>query len=347
MKRVCILGHFAYGQNAANGQTIKTKIVTEELSRRFGEEQIKTIDTCGGIKTIFKSPFQALSALKSAKNIVMLPAHNGVRVYGFLLPLFRRKKSNKKLFYVVIGGWLPELVKKRRRLAAKLKKFDGIYVETGTMKVALEALGFNNIRVLPNCKELRVLREDELVYTNEAAYSLCTFSRINEKKGIEEAVNAVKAINQKYEKVIYNLDIYGSVDKGQEEWFQSIRETFPSFVQYKGLVDFNKSVDVLKNYFALLFPTRYYTEGVPGTIIDSYASGVPVLSSKWESFSDVVFPDITGYGYEFDDFNDFVSKLDFLCQNAGQVNALKLNCLETAKHYMPQEAMNVLVEDFL
>ena len=54
--------------------------------------------------------------------------------------------------------------------------------------------------------------------------------------------------------------------------------------RYCGIKDPKDSVKTLKNYFALVFPTRFYTEGIPGTIIDAYYAGVPVIASKWESF---------------------------------------------------------------
>ena len=57
---------------------------------------------------------------------------------------------------------------------------------------------------------------------------------------------------------------------------------------------------MLKNYFLLAFPTKFYTEGIPGTILDAYAAGVPVIASKWESFFDVIEEGKTGIGYEFD-----------------------------------------------
>ena len=71
---------------------------------------------------------------------------------------------NRKLHYVVIGGWLPEFLKNKRLLAKRLKHFDGIYVETNTMKKALIEQEFENVIVMPNCKKLHILDESELVY---------------------------------------------------------------------------------------------------------------------------------------------------------------------------------------
>lgn len=50
--KVSVLGHFGEGINLLNGQTVKTKIITEELQKQFGQDQVLKIDTHGGWKTI-------------------------------------------------------------------------------------------------------------------------------------------------------------------------------------------------------------------------------------------------------------------------------------------------------
>lgn len=47
MKKVCVIGHFGFGENLLNGQTIKTKIVTKELDKQFGADQVVKIETHG------------------------------------------------------------------------------------------------------------------------------------------------------------------------------------------------------------------------------------------------------------------------------------------------------------
>ena len=344
--RVCVIGHFAFGKDAANGQTIKTKILTKELVRQFGENEVKTIDTHGsGIKSLLKAPFQTFSALKNSQNVIMLPAHNGVRVFGRLLPFFKSFIKNKKIHYVVIGGWLAEFVRKNRGLARSLKKFDGVYVETNTMKNALETQGFENVIVMPNCKELNVLKEIELVYPTEEPYKLCTFSRVSKEKGIEDAANAVRSTNEKFGRTVYSLDIYGQIDATQTEWFDKLQRSFPEYVHYCGVVDFDKSVETLKNYFALLFPTHYYTEGIPGTIIDAYAAGVPVISAKWESFTDMVDDRVTGFGYKFGSEDELKQLICQIAECPDRIVRLKGNCLQKAQDYTPQKAAQVLLQN--
>ena len=135
---VSVLGHFGYGKELLNGQTVKAKILAQAMKAQLGEENIRCIDTHGGVKVLLKAPFQVLEAVRGSENVVILPAHNGLRVYAPLLSLARKCGGKCKLHYVVIGGWLPEFLKERRVLKKQLQSFDGIYVETQTMKWALE-----------------------------------------------------------------------------------------------------------------------------------------------------------------------------------------------------------------
>lgn len=344
--KVSVLGHFGEGENLLNGQTVKTKIVTEELQNQLGNDQVLKIDSHGGLKTIFKAPFQVLSALTKSTNVLIFPAQNGLRVYAPLLSLLKHLFTDRKLHYVVIGGWLPQFLLKRKRLMKALKQFDGIYVETSTMRIALEVLGLKNVYVMPNCKKLSILSVQELKCTIGTPYRLCTFSRVMKEKGIETAVNILKKANERLGYTAFSLDIYGQIDSEQIEWFEKLKCKFPTFVNYRDCVDSNKSVEVLRDYFALLFPTHFYTEGIPGTIIDAYAAGIPVISAKWESFNDVINDGITGIGYRFNDLQEFEDLLIEVASNPKLILDMKVNCIEKAKKYLPETVIRVMVENF-
>lgn len=341
--KVSILGHFGEGINLLNGQTVKTKIVTEELQNQLGQEQVLKIDTHGGWKTLLKAPFQVFRALKNSDNVLIFPAHNGLRVYAPLLSFEKYFFKNRKLHYVVIGGWLHEFLMQRKHLAKILKKFNGIYVETNTMKCALEAQGFENIYVMPNCKKLTVLSEDELVYPSGVPYKLCTFSRVMKEKGIEDAVNAVVTVNTVLGFQAFSLDIYGQVDVAQTEWFDSLQKEFPEYIRYGGLVPFDESVDVLKNYFALLFPTYYEGEGFAGTLIDAYSAGVPVIASDWKYNAELVNENV-GVVYPAGNQVAFVDILKAMAVDPTSLLCKKRLCLIEADKYKIDKAVQILIE---
>ena len=94
----------------------------------------------------------------------------------------------------------------------------------------------------------------------------------------------------------------------------------------------------------MLFPTHFYTEGIPGTIIDAYAAGVPVICAEWQSFSDIVDRGVTGFGYEFDNAAALEKILYDVAQNPQTMLDMKKNCLRKAKEYLPESAMRVLMD---
>ena len=125
MKKVSFLGHFAFGVDKANGQTIKTKILGEELKRQVGEDQVDFYDTMGKWLFVLKMPFILLHMLRNYQNVVVQPAYKGVRLIVpclVLLNLF----FHRKLHYIVLGGWLPSFVGKYPILRWSLKRLDGM-----------------------------------------------------------------------------------------------------------------------------------------------------------------------------------------------------------------------------
>lgn len=323
-----------------NGQTVKTKILTAELERRFTADEVSKIDTHGGKSKLLSLPFSLFNALRKHKNVIILPAHNGLRIIAPII-VAENVFFKRRLHYSVIGGWLPEYLEKRRGVARALKHFHCIYVETETMKRALEAQGYANVKVVVNCKPLSIKKDIESVA--KEPYRLCTFSRVMKEKGIEDAVNAVGEINKEKGHTVYTLDIYGPVDPSQTEWFNGLCARLPDGVNYCGEVRFDKSVEVLGNYFALLFPTRFYTEGVPGTIIDGYAAALPVISSRWESFCDMVEDGVTGFGYDFDNPADLKRVLEEISNDPDRIESMRWNCVDRAKNYLPENALEALI----
>lgn len=336
--RYGVVARFAEGKNVYGGQTIKTRNFTEELEAFLGKEQVYRGDTSGWQKKPLKLVRQMLFALRHCQSVVILPAPRGIRVIPRLLMLLRGFRKTK-LQYVVVGGWLPELTKKKKGIARCLKKFDGIFVETQTMKNAMDAQGFTNVSVLPNFKRMQVLREEELVYASGEPYRLCTFSRVLKEKGIEDAVNAVNKANAALGRTAYALDIYGRVDARYEEEFAALQQAFPENIRYMGAADGSKSAQIIKDYFALLFPTHFYTEGIPGTIIDTYAAGVPVLFSRWESFADIVDDGKTGIGYAFAQENALLELLLEIAETPQRLLDMKQDCLKKSSLFSAEAAI--------
>lgn len=335
---ITICGHFAKDMHIADGQTVKTRMIYQELKKKYQNVQI--IDTYNWKKNPVRLIKDIIKNLINTKNIIMLPAQNGVKVF---LPLFAiaKKVFNNKIYYVVIGGWISELLKKNKRLEKSIKKIDGVFVETNRMKSTLQKMRIENVIVMPNFKNISIVNEKSIKNVVENPIRMCIFSRISKEKGIEDAIKVVEKINKEKTCV---LDIYGKVELAYEDRFNKLRKKLPEYIKYKGIVEYDKSVQIIKEYDLLLFPTRFKTEGVPGTIIDAYFSGVPVIASRWDNFDEVIKENVTGVGYKFLDLEDFYIKLKLLMNKPEKILEMKKNCLIEARRFSADNCIKILTD---
>ena len=247
--KIGIIGAFGFDTLDTGGQPVKTRALYCGLAERYGHEKIEFVETMGWRRKPLRVLKHFFKVANNCECLIMLPAENGLGVFAILLTLF---KKNRRIFYDVVGGWLPTYIERKKWISKLLQKFNGIWVETDQMKKDLENQGLTNVVVIPNFKDLAILKENEINYHYEYPLPVCTFSRINKGKGIEDAIDAVNIINQKYGKIIYKLDIYGAIGEEYVDEFEKIRNNFPEYISYKGIIPADKSVETVKQYFLLV-----------------------------------------------------------------------------------------------
>lgn len=329
-KKITVIGHYAKNKQLFDGQTVKTRILYDEMEASELYD-VDLIDTHGWKKKPFSLIAQCYQACKSSDYILMLPDYNGFRVMSILLPFFRGR-NGAKIVYVVVGGWVSAFLKHHDLYLKQTNKLNAIIVETQSLKTELEDMGIQNLHIVPNFKRLDIIQE--VVPSEAPPYRFCTFSRVMKEKGIEDAIESISRINAKYGADFASLDIYGQIDTGYKEAFEKIMETVPDYIQYKGIVAFDKSVDTLKDYYAMLFPTTYHAECLAGTVIDAFASGLPVIAYEWKSGADLITNGVEGWLCE-----PSVDKLTELIERAvkkpEEIAKMKINSVNKADTYTP------------
>ncbi|MFC5465584.1 glycosyltransferase [Lederbergia graminis] len=346
MQRIGICGNFGFNQNIANGQIVKTKVIRDKLTAHFGNQHVYTIDSYLWKKRPLKILNECVRLAYKCDTIIILPAHKGIKVFAPLFNILCRI-FNCKLQYSVIGGWLPEFLNNNRRLLKSVKNMDTVYVETKTMQSKLVNLGLDNVVYMPNFKDIKLVSYNDLPIKYEEPYKLCTFSRVIKEKGIIDAISAVNEVNKKLGRKAFVLDIYGTVDNKFENELQIALEKSNDNAKYMGLVEFDKSTEVLKKYFALLFPTYYEGEGFPGTIIDAYSSGLPVIASDWRYNKEIIKNDVTGFIYKLDPANKskgLEEILMYIYSNPDSIITMKRTCIDEAKNYASSVVMQQMIK---
>ena len=337
-KKIAIIGHFGGNENITDGQTVKTKILYEELSAQT-DWQIKQIDTYYKSKKPIKLLLQTVIALVSTRDIIVLLSGNGMKFYFPLLSL-ASKILKTRVYHDVIGGNLDSYIKKYPHFVNYLNSFKANWVETNHLKERIAACGVSNCEVIPNFKRLNILSEDDINLKEQDPVRFCTFSRVMKEKGIEDAIKAIESINSDAGKTVCTLDIYGLIDPSYKDKFNQIMSRTSSCVQYKGIVPYDKSVEAIKDYSALLFPTFWDGEGFPGTIIDAYSAGLPVIATEWNCNAELVTEGITGFLYPREN-KDGLKETIITFMNTN-VDGLRINCLQEAEKYTPEKWVNLI-----
>ena len=95
----------------------------------------------------------------------------------------------------------------------------------------------------------------------------------------------------------------------------------------------------------MLFPTKYLGEGIPGTIIDAYAAGTPVIFAKWEHWQDILIDGKTGIGYEFGKVDKLRNVLWDLKIDLEAYRKMSSRCICEAKKYHSEFVLKKLINE--
>lgn len=341
--KIGIWGQFGGGKRVADGQAVKTIIFAEELRARYGADRVYTVDTNNWKKNPFKLFFKTLKMNATCENVCILPADNGFKVCVPLLN-FTNAFFKKTLYYVVIGGFLPDLLKRKPKYLKMLQKYAAHFPETENLKKDMEAVGLENVYVLDNLKRLNTLSPEDVRMCNDAEIKVCTFARITEDKGIAYAVQAVKLANEALGGKYIHLDMYGMCPPAYQPTFDKILADNADFAAYGGVVDFDKTTETLKDYFAMLFPTYYHGEGFPGTVIDAYNAALPMIATKWNYNADVIKDGINGILVPIKDAQAMCDALLELYRNREKAFEMAMNNLVAAERYTPEKVLATFYE---
>lgn len=324
-----LIGNLGFKNNKIDGQTIKTRTIYSLLQSKYND--VYLIDT--SYRT-FKNAFLDLYKYFICKEIFVCPGYNGLRFlspFYYLLILFFRKKIK----YVVIGGWLYDLLSKNKPLKYFVSKFDGVYVETLKMKNDLAALGLCNVHVLNNFRITHNSDSNIVSKLNVRPLKLVYCSRIMKEKGIEIATDSFMKLTEAG--VPAELHIYGQFDNGYDI---NYLEKLGVRHCYKGCIMPENVISVLSEYDILLFPTYYYGEGFPGIFIDAFNSGLIIIASDWKYNSEIINNNINGF--ILDDNKLYVDLLKKLYTDIELFNHIRANSYNSRLLYNQEHAYKVL-----
>lgn len=331
VRKVGLIGRLDPEGVLFDGQTVKTRMIHRLLCELYGEENVYVVDTKDYRRNAARVAAQTVKCLLTCKDVFVSLSRNGRKAF-FPLLSFAARHLHTRVYHNLIGGWLARDLGECPKQADHLNDFKVNWVESHQLVDRLRTLGVSNAEFLPNFK---YLDEAELPGKRHygPVYRFCTFSRVQELKGIGDAMEAVEELCAEGRDC--RLDVYGPVDAGYKEEFEAALAKCPH-VDYKGCVAPEKSVRAIAGYDALLFPTKWKLEGIPGTIIDALAAGVPVIAAKWQYYDEMLKDGVTGFGYEFGHNELLAGEVERFVALGDGANGLRKGCLARAEAYSPK-----------
>lgn len=311
-KKILIIGAYGGTDNKLDGQTIKTRNIHSLLESNT-RAKIYRFDTM----LAKKNPFLVIGLffkLLVSDVVIIVPCLNNL-TFIFPIVYYLSRVCKYDIIHVCIGGWQVEYFKGNHRfsphpfqmkLSRKIKAFLPEMIKVNDELKSM--FDFTNTEVLPNFRHI----EKSLVNTHaESNLKLVYLARINKKKGYNTIFNLAEYIKDNQLQI--SITFYGQIDAPDKGEFMTYVEKYKDVVNYSGVLLPEEITETLINYDVMIFPTQYYTEGIPGTIIDAYIAGLPVVATNWKHAAEVVKDGETGYIVPFDEpqeiFNDKILKL--------------------------------------
>lgn len=339
--KIGIWGQYGDGGPIADGQAVRTTITTQELIKKYGEKEVLVLNTNAWRKHPVRFFIDTINLLRKCENVLILPADNGLRIVAPIYDFFN-KLYKRRLLYIVIGGFLPAFLQKHPRYIRMLNKYEALFVQTPNIKKDLSELGILNIEMMTNFKVQSIRLHKDIEINQKECVDICILSRLAKDKGIEDAIEATKLVNQELGGHKIHLDLYGIVPDNYKERFEEIILENSDFVTYKGIANYNHTVSVLKDYFLLLFPTYFHGEGFAGCLIDAFFAGIPVIATDWLYNKDVIIDNKNGILVPIKSPRDIANAILRLYKDRDLAFQISLNNVEEANNYTPEKVLNGL-----
>ena len=156
-----------------------------------------------------------------------------------------------------------------------IMKSNIVYLQTDLLINYFSFLKNSNIIKLPTSRSKNLTN----VESNDVATNFIFTGRICKQKGIHDLINATKNLKKNI-----RIDLYGSLT--EVGILDLINES--KSVNYMGEIRHQNIYQTLIKYDVLILPTYWPGEGYPGSIIEAFHCGLPVISTNWRSIPEIV-----------------------------------------------------------
>ena len=205
---------------------------------------------------------------------------------------------------------------------------------------------FSNSRKISSRNNLKPQKSDREERTSPVRFIYA--AEVRKEKGIDILLDAVRQMNFKgLEGPQIDIDVYGQLFPPFTKEDFNLQPQKRVRLRYCGLVDSDTLFEKMGGYDCLLFPTKFQTEGYPGTVIEALSWGLPVLASNdWKVALEVI-DESCGLIIDSSDTQNWAETITTVAGDPDLLKNLSRGAREKAKNFDSQYWNKHVVKEIL
>lgn len=149
---------------------------------------------------------------------------------------------------------------------------------------------------------------------------LLFLARVEKAKGIYEAIDAFALLSKNYSRLSLTIAGDGFELQPAREY---VTKNGINKIVFTGKVVGEVKRKIFRESHIYLFPS--YTEGLPNSVLEAMAFGLPILATRVGGLVDILNDSITGYFINQRDSNDIVHKIEMLLNDIQLTRSIALH----------------------
>lgn len=247
------------------------------------------------------------------------------------------KLFNKKVI-VFWHGWKIDFEEKIEKKYLKYfiyiyKKADVFIILSSSVKEKLKQWGFSQPIYSTTTKVDDFLIKELTIESKNPTYNILFLGRIVKSKGIFETLSAFQLSKKNYPNITLTFAGTGPDEKALKT---IIKKENIQNVSFTGFIKNNDKISAF--LFADIFILPSYTEGMPTSVLEAMAFGIPVITRPVGGIPDFFVNNKMGYLVESKNPIDFAAKIDLLYSNKNIWREIsQYNHHYALRHFMASE----------
>lgn len=285
------------------------------------------------------TPMSTIKALMFGDQFVLGVGSTKHLLFITVIMAFLRPKAMKKSIVFVMGGDLADLLENKPKMIKHLQRYRRIFVEPLGLLHRLQAMGIQNISLLPNAR--RKPDMDFYPSVTNATLRCLFFSKITPEKGVNNVLEAAQMLPS------IEFDFYGPINAKYQKYFLDRIATIPN-ANYRGLFRGRNDSLYLKlhEYDLMLLPTKWSGEGVPGALIEAKIAALPAIVSNINYNAEIVEDGVSGIVLEENSAEMLMNVIAGLDKNRERLNRLKHGAKQSAAMYYIEDYIDEIMQQF-